>query len=349
MTVDALAPPRYPPLQMERHLPHRPTASTAPQRLPRTIDPMTPAQANEPFDSAAHLFEVLWEGVRAILFVEGRSVRLQDRFGRDITDLFPELAHLHRRIARNGTVLDGIIVALDSDGRPLTRALVPRFLPGGADRPEAHIAFQAVDILYRDNESVMNFTLRRRKEILREAVRPGDRIAVPDHLVADGIALYEAARQHGLAGTVAKELNSGYYPGRDRRSWLSVRVYPSRNFIVGGFTFGGPWRGKRAAKHRGPIESVLVGLYGESGDLHFAGEASGNFKDDPALVDILDSIVTPGCPFVHPPSVEKLVYWCRPQFAASVRYADWTVEGRLRFPIFETLRPDVPPETCTLL
>lgn len=264
MTVDALAPPRYPPLQMERHLPHRPTASTAPHRLPRTIDPMTPAQANEPFDSAAHLFEVLWEGVRAILFVEGRSVRLQDRFGRDITDRFPELAHLHRRIARNGTVLDGIIVALDSDGRPLTRALVPRFLPGGAGRPEAHIAFQAFDILYRDNESVMNFTLRRRKEVLREAVRPGDRITVPDHVVADGIALYDAARQHGLVG-------------------------------------------------------------------------------------ILDSIVTPGCPFVHPPAVEKLVYWCRPQFAASVRYADWTVEGRLRFPIFETLRPDVPPETCTLL
>jgi bifunctional non-homologous end joining protein LigD len=333
--------------QSERRSAHQPATEHA---LPHTIEPMIAADEPEPFDSQSHIFELLWEGLRAAIFVDGRSVRIQDRYGREITARFPELALLHQRVHRTGTAIDGMIVALDDDGTPEFRGLLPRLLSDGSATAgnASHIAFHAFDVLYHDAESVMDYTLRRRKEILREVVRPGDCIAVPDDVQTDGIALFEAARQHRLAGIVAKELNSSYAPGARSRAWLTIRTFPRSNFVVGGFTYGGPWRGKKAAKHRGPIESVLVGLYDGEGRLHFAGEASGSFQSGDIAAATLDSITTAACPFAEPPAVETLVFWCRPQLAAAVRYADWTPAGTLRFPVFETLRPDVPPETLLI-
>jgi bifunctional non-homologous end joining protein LigD len=311
---------------------------------------MFAADEPEPFDSQSHIFELLWEGLRAVIFIDGRSVVIQDRYGRDVTALFPELAFLHQRVPLTGTALDGMIVALDDDGTPEFGGLLPRLFRDDSAPSEKrpHIAFHAFDVLYRDAESVMDYTLRRRKEILREIVRPGDRIAVPDDVQTDGIALFEAARQHGLGGIVAKEMNSSYAPGARSRAWLTIRTFPRRNFVVGGFTYGGPWRGKTAAKHRGPIESVLVGLYDGERRLRFVGEASGSFRSGDITAEKLDSIATANCPFAEPPAVEKLVFWCRPQLAAAVRYAEWTPAGTLRFPVFETLRPDTPPETLLI-
>lgn len=324
----------------------RPAASAG-SGLPQTIEPMIAASADESFDSRSHIYELLWDGLRAVVYVEGRSVRIQDRYGRDVTGLFPELALLHQRLPRSGTVLDGMIVALNDDGSPEFAGLLPRLLgDDSATRDEgAHITYHAFDLLYQGGESVMDFTLRRRKELLREIVRPGDRIAVPDDVQTDGIALFDAAREHGLGGIVAKELNSSYAPGARGRAWLTIRTFPRRNFVVGGFTYGGPFRGKKAATHRGPVESVLVGVYDDEDRLQFAGEASGSFRAGDAAATKLDAITTAACPFAEPPTVEKLVFWCRPQIAAAVRYADWTPGGTLRFPVFETLRPDIPPET----
>lgn len=310
---------------------------------------MIAAPATDPFDSKSHIFELLWEGLRAIVFVEGRSVRIQDRYGREISDRFPELALLHQRIPRSGTALDGMIVALNEDGRPQFAGLLPRLLDDEASaQPGSQIAYHAFDVLYHEGESVMDYTLRRRKELLRQSVRPGERIIVPDDVHTDGLALFEAARQHGLGGIVAKELNAGYSPGSRSQSWLTIRTFPQRNFVVGGFTYGGPFRGKKAARNRGPIESVLVGRYDDDGRLHYAGEASGSFRAGDLAASRLDAITTATCPFVEPPAVEKLVFWCRPHLAAAIRYAEWTAAGTLRFAVFETLRPDVPPETCRL-
>lgn len=311
---------------------------------------MLTAYEPEPFDSRSHAFELLWDGLRALIFVDGRSVRIQDRYGRDVTGRFPELANLHQRVPRTGTALDGMIVALNDDGTPEFRGLLPRLLGDDVATAETgpHIAYHAFDMLYHQGESVMDYTLRRRKELLRDHVRPGDRIAVPDDVQTDGIALFDAARQHGLAGIVAKEMNSAYAAGARSRAWLTIRTFPRRNFVVGGFTYGGPFRGKKAAKHRGPIESVLVGLYDGDGRLRFVGEASGSFRSSDISTANLDSITTTTCPFAAPPAVAKLVFWCRPQLAAAVRYAEWTPNGTLRFPVFETLRPDIPPETLLI-
>jgi len=311
---------------------------------------MLAMKGDEPFDSEAHLFELLWEGLRVIVYVEGRAVRVQDGRGRDVTARFPEFARLYQQIPRAGTVLDGVVVALDDEGRPRFRGLMPRLVdePLALDIAAAdpRLSFKAFDILYLDRQPVMSYTLRRRKEMLVTAVRPSDRISVPESVETDGLDLFDAARQHGLGGVVAKELDAQYSPGRTSLSWQAIRSFKRQKFVVAGFTFGGPWRGKMAAKHRSPVESVLLGLYDEDDVLRFVGEASGDFAADDTTIEILNSTTANDCPFGEPPAVDKLVFWCRPELAASVRYSEWTRSGALRFPLFDTLRPDVPPETC---
>lgn len=312
---------------------------------------MLSTNGDEPFDSEAHLFELLWDGLRAIVYVEGRTVRIQDGLGRDVTARFPEFARLHQQIPQAGTALDGMVVALDDEGRrPTFKGLMPRLVdePLALDIAAAdpQLSFKAFDILYLDGQPVMSYTLRRRREMLLATVRPSDRISVPEAVETDGIDLFNAARQRGLGGIVAKELDAQYSPGRTSASWQAIRSFKTQKFVVAGFTFGGPWRGKTAAKHRSPVESILLGLYDEDDVLRFVGEASGDFATDETTIEMLNATTAKDCPFGEQPAVEKLVFWCRPELAARVRYSEWTRSGTLRFPLFDTLRPDVPPETC---
>jgi len=326
----------------------------AASRLPQVIEPMVPECAAEPFDSPAHIFEVYWDGVRALAFIEGSRLRVQDRFGRDVTHRWPELGSLPMSVREGGLVLDGEIVCLDESGRPDFKRLATRL---GVDDPaeairlaaESPVLFQAFDVLYRSGQSVTGSTLRRRKEMLRQVVRPGEFIAVPDFVAREGIAFFEAARQHGLEGLVAKEIESPYLPGLRSPAWLTVPVYRKENFVVAGFTYGGRWdphdAGRRA---REPFTSLLLGQFDALGRLHYAGEVSGGF-DEAASEVLADQLGEPGAaaaPFAEPPELTRLMFWCRPELAVSVRYAEWTDDGLLRFPVFEALRPDVPASAC---
>jgi ATP-dependent DNA ligase len=185
--------------------------------------------------------------------------------------------------------------------------------------------------------------------MLRQAIRTPGSLSVPDYVERDGIAFFEAAREHGLAGTVAKELDSPYSPGRGSRAWQIARVAGRGEFVIAGFTYGGTPRTNRP-KSRDPFASLLLGAYDRWGRLRFIGELRGGF--DPgtqhALSDRLEVLTTPKCAFDNPPSMSRLVFWCEPVLVASVAYSTWTSEGRLQFPKFEWLRLDVPPEACRL-
>jgi ATP-dependent DNA ligase len=309
---------------------------------------MRAAAAREPFDSRAHLYEVLWDGVRALLFVDGAGVRLRDSYGRDVSAWYPELAGARAQINGDGHVLDGEILALDASGRPDLPALLRRF-QGGAPEPQtASASFQAFDVLYRGGRSVMNEPLRTRKSILRQVLRYGGAAALTEYVEQEGVAFFEAAREHGLPGIVAKERESKYVPGQRTPAWQTMRVYKRGQFVIAGFTYGGPLRAGVRERTQGPVGALLLGAYDDQGKLLYAGEARGLSAEQSAeLAQALDAAVTNQPPFAEPPNIERLVFWCRPSLAASVRYSEWTPEG-LRFPVFEYLRPDVPAQSCRL-
>src|SRR3990172_9470562 len=322
-------------------------------RLPRSIEPMLAALGGQPFDSPSHIFEVKWDGVRALAFIEGGEVRIQDRYLREVTALYPELRSLARQ-AEAGTVLDGEIVVLDGDGRPELARLRERLgAPGGEEArrlaAEAPVTFQAFDILYWRGESVMDRPLWRRKLLLHRATRPAGVLAVPGFLEREGVAFFEAAREHGLEGVLAKEREGPYLRGQRTAAWLKLKVHQKEEFVVGGYTFGGGW-GPEGRPRRGPFESLLLGLYDEDGALRYAGEVAGGYtKADAGDITLaLDALASKECPFAEEPASRRLVFWCRPELVATVRFAEWTAEGLLRFPVFEALRPDVPPASCRL-
>ena len=328
----------------------------SPQFLPRVIEPMLAEDASEPFDSPAHIFEVLWDGIRAVAFVEGGRTRLQDRWGRDVTHRFPELSGIATQVTGSGVALDGVIVCLNDEGQPDFRRLAPRLgidrLDTAQDAAEsAPVTFQAFDLLYREGQPLGGWPLRRRKDMLRKLVRVGGALAVPDWVSQDGIAFFEAARQHHLRGIVAKEIDSTYGHGERRRSWLKIPVYHKSQFVIGGYTYGGRWTPRRGTTRTPPAEiKLLVGVFRDDGRLSLSAEVPVGLgaNEAAALLARLDEATVQECPFATESPVFGLVSWCRPDFVVSVRYAERRTDGRLRFPVIESLRPDVPARTCAL-
>ena len=197
---------------------------------------------------------------------------------------------------------------------------------------------------------VMDEPLRRRKSLLRQTVRIQGTLAVPDFVEREGVAFFEAARAHALEGVIAKERDSRYTPGIRSRSWLSMRVYQRSEFVIGGYTYGGAPGPGHGAPATGPFTSLLIGQFDASGALRFVGEVSGGLDAASAadVVDALDAIRSPEAPFAGRTTAGRLVFWCRPELAVTARFAGWCPKGRLRFPLLEWLRPDVPVEKCRL-
>ncbi len=322
--------------------------------LPTSLRPLLPTTVSDPFDSQGHIFEVLWDGLRALVFVEREQVLVQDAYGADVTWRYPELQSIASEVNGTGIVLDGEIVVLDQDGVPhfahLLERLEARDPADVVSAVNAHpVVFQGFDVLYRAGQPVMNEPLKTRKRILRQVVRMPGSLSVPDYVEQEGVAFFEAAREHGLAGTVAKHIDSSYSQGRRSSSWQVTRVSKRNEFVVGGFTYGGANRINRL-RSREPFASLLLGAYDRWQQLRFIGEIAGGFDQltQTALAGALDGLATSECPFTEEPPMHRLVFWCEPALVAAVAYSKWTDEGRLQFPKFEWLRPDVPPRCCHL-
>ncbi len=194
--------------------------------LPRFVAPML-AGASKPFDSDAHLFEVKWDGIRALAFIERDGYRLLSRHRREVTDPFPELAGLAR--TGSGVVLDGELVVL-RDGRPDLGLIQARQHTAdplkirnlARTRPVTYVVF---DLLYFDYHAVMNNTLLERRRRLRETLADvsDPRIVFSEGVIGSGTELFAQVCRLGLEGVMAKGLTSRYRPGRRTGAWLKIK------------------------------------------------------------------------------------------------------------------------------
>src|SRR6202048_2529566 len=241
-------------------------------RLPESLMPMFPGGASEPFDSREPVFEVRWDGLRALAFVEGGGYHLQDQSGRNISELFPELGEIPRRLAVDEVILDAVVVISDSEGRPDFAALDRRMrltsseglAQAAARQPAALVVF---DILYAEARSVMSVTLLKRRRLLKEVLAGEGRVCLSDAVAAEGIAFFEAAREMGIEAVIAKRKDSVYVPGGRTPSWLLVQDVPRQDVVVAGFI---------PDSHGGAFESLLAGIYSDH-QLTYAGAVGGGF------------------------------------------------------------------------
>lgn len=195
-------------------------------RLPTDLRPMLAQSADEPFDSAGHLFEPSWGGERALAFVEtadGAPFRLLDADGRDLASLLPELADLPSRILARSAVIDGELVVVDGAGRADPDALAGRLR--GEQGPA--VSYLVFDLLVLDGKRLVGEPLYRRRGSLKRALTPGDMVVAVPAIVGEGRALHTAVRAQGIAATVARVLTSPYLPGVRSRLWLRVDAAPT--------------------------------------------------------------------------------------------------------------------------
>jgi DNA ligase D-like protein (predicted ligase) len=306
---------------------------------PTAIRPMQAVSAEAPFSSDEYLFEVKWDGLRCLLFVDwdGR-IHLQDRALNDITARLPELRDIGKQVAR-GSVLDGELVATDQQGRPDCHALRGRLM-GGAELAETvPLAYLAFDALHLAGRAQARQPLHRRRARLQRAVTPGGHLFVPYHIDGEGVELYEACLERGLEGVMAKHRDSTYVPGQRSPFWLKVKAVKSDDFVVLGATAAG--------RPGEPFGALLVG-YHELGRMLPCGSVGGGYDDDvaAAIAGRVAELSVEECPLDPAPVMMAPVRWCRPELVISVRYSEWAPDGTLRFPIFNGLRPEIHPAEC---
>src|SRR5437764_3993290 len=304
--------------------------------FPNAVRPMQAVSAEAPFSAEDYVFEVKWDGLRALVFVApDGSVHVHDRGLNDITDRLPELKKIAGQVPA-GTVLDGELVATDSDGRPDYQTLRERLAaqPG----PNTPLAYLAFGLLYLEGKPLLRQPLLRRKTRLRKVVESGGVLFVPDYIVNEGVELFEACLERGLEGVMAKHRESTYVPGQRSPFWLKVKAVKSDDFVVLGTTAG------RDGERFG---ALMVGYY-EGGRLLPCGSVGGGFDEEAlaALTAELDRLSTDTSPLTPVPILTAPVSWCRPQLVISVRYSEWAPDGTLRFPIFNGIRPEVHPAEC---
>src|SRR5437868_15343797 len=293
---------------------------------------MQAASAEAPFSSPEYIFEVKWDGLRCVLFrdPDGR-VRLQDRGLTDLTADIPEVVAAAKRVPP-GSVIDGELVATVTAGRPNYPRLPQRLAGGARMRDEIPTAYLAFDALYLEGRPLMRQPVIRRRARLAKAVETGGHMFVPQHIDEDGVELFEACLERGLEGVLAKHKQSPYVTGQRSPFWLKVKAVKSDDFVVIG------WTGER------PFDALVVGFY-EDGRLLPCGTVGGGWDDEAArLVRAqLADLASETSPLEPPPIMVKPVHWCRPELVVSVRYSEWSPDGTLRFPIFNSLRPEVHP------
>jgi len=310
-----------------------------PEELPLAMASST----EKPFSSDDWLYEIKWDGIRALAMIEDGSTKLISRSGRSITAEYPEFQSLAKNIRVRRAVLDGEIVVLDSKGRSSFQRLQARFgveNPSAKLQSDAPVTYYFFDVLYCDGYDVRRVPLIERKQLLASLLATNDRIRISEHHIGNGVELFNAAIENGLEGLVAKSLDSAYPEGRSS-NWLKFKSVKEVDAVIGG------WTDPRGARQY--FGSLLVGLY-EDSKLRFIGGVGTGFTNEleRELFDRLQKISSTKCPFTPEPRTREVAHWVKPQLVARVGYAEWTSDNHLRQPRFLGLQPDRPAKESIL-
>ncbi len=323
---------------------HRMDPPADPEResMPERIVPMLARPGELPQNEAPWSFEIKWDGVRAIAYIQPGCLRLESRNLNEITDAYPEVRGILRDIGMREAVLDGEIVAFDDDGRPSFERLQRRMhvvAPSAVRRlaQSTPVVYAIFDLLYLDGHSLMGHRYEERREQLESLKLTGPAWRVPAARRRSGTRLLRATREQGLEGIVAKRRDSTYEAGRRTGAWVKVKNVLRQELVVGGWI---PGEGRRTNR----IGALLMGYY-ESGDFRYAGRVGTGFTEK--MLGELAAKLTPlkreTSPFASAPRLPNNTVFVEPCVVAEVELREWTAEKIMRAPSFKGLREDKSP------
>jgi bifunctional non-homologous end joining protein LigD len=311
--------------------------------MPDKLEPMLARTGPLPRDDDGEwAYEIKWDGVRAIAFIQGGRLKLQARSGRDITPRYPELRPLAEALGAHEVVLDGEVVAFDGS-RPSFQKLQSRMHLTSEhavrrlarDDPVHYIAF---DLLFLDGRSLLELRYDQRRELLAKLELAGPTWQAPAHHVGDGAALLELTRAQQLEGVIAKRLDCPYTPGKRTNGWVKVKNIGTTDVVIGGWLEG---EGGRS----GRLGALVIGIPDDDGVLRYAGRVGTGFTEAELLRvgKLLEGVAADASPFEgrQPP---KLTHFVEPRLVARVDFTERTNAGTLRQPSYKGLRDDIAPE-----
>jgi bifunctional non-homologous end joining protein LigD len=312
-------------------------------QMPKGV-PVTLAQLQErPFSDPNWVFEIKWDGVRAVAQIENGKTTLWARSGRDITLEYPEFKNLADHFRVDNVIADGEVVTLDQDGRSDFHKLQNRL---GAQHPSQKLMqsvpvnYYFFDLPYADGFDLRKSPLVERKELLKNILISDEIVRYSEHIPEQGQALFEVAREKGLEGIVAKRADSAY-AGTRSSSWIKLKIVKELDAVVAGYTAP---RGSRNY-----FGALALGLY-DKRELKYIGNVGTGFDEEnlKSVFEKVKELRTSRCPFRQVPAMQEAVEWLKPELVARVKYGNWTDDMHLRAPVFLSLRGDRAPHECTL-
>ncbi|HTF82169.1 MAG TPA: DNA ligase D [Cytophagales bacterium] len=315
---------------------HTKSSSQVPETLkgkdpmPRDVKPMLAKLVDAPFDEEGWIFEIKWDGYRAIAEIEGDAVKLYSRNNipfRKYPSLISELKSFGHNV-----VLDGEVVVLDETGKSSFQGL-----QNIAENPTPNLFYYVFDILYLNGYDLRGLPLTERKKFLKEIFPELEHIKYSDHVEAKGIDFFELAKKQHLEGIIAKKADAPYRIGLRSDKWLKVKIGKRQEAVICGFTAP---RGSRKG-----FGALVLGVY-EKGKLVYVGHTGGGFNEQSikAVKSQLDKLVQDKSPFQEKVKTNEKVTWVKPQLICEVAFAEWTGDMHMRQPIFQGMRTDKKPE-----
>jgi len=317
-----------------------------PKRKLAFIEPMK-AELVETLPKGDHwIYELKFDGIRALALKRGKNIELISRNAKDLTEKFPEVARALRDLPCKEAMLDGEVAALDNEGRSSFQLLQARELSG--ERPA--IFYYVFDLIQLDGKDLTGVPLLKRKAMAKMLLeRASDTIRFSASINAESERILAEMKSRGLEGVIAKQKDSKYEIGRRSGAWVKFKWTTQQEFVIGGYSEP---RGTRS--HFG---ALVVGYY-EKKKLKFAAKVGTGFDQKllKSLHQKFQKLTQPDCPFVNLPEKAgrfgrgltaaemKRCTWLDPKLVCEIRFAEWTRDDHLRQPAFLGLREDKQPE-----
>lgn len=294
------------------------------------INPMLATLIENPFNDEDWVFEIKWDGFRAIAEVNNGAVKLYSRNHQSFLTRFAPIATALKKL-KFQAIFDGEIVVLDEKGRSRFQ-----LMQNYQRSPSIHLYYYVFDLLEYQGKDLRQRPLTERKAILKKLLKSKKSpIKFSDDIDTQGIKFFKFAVKHDLEGIIGKRKESHYLEGQRSREWVKIKKTHRQEVVICGFT-----EPKGGRKNLG---SLITGVY-KNKKLVYTGHVGGGFTEK-TLAEVkkkLLPLVQKKSPFETAPKTNTSVTWVKPKLLCEVEFSEWTDEGQMRHPIFLGLRTDKP-------